>query len=68
MVKNLGFKFSVKGGTQCHVKDLGAKARKATNAAWGVMKRSRIKNLGTRLYLLEVLAKAGCMFGVDIWG
>lgn len=34
----------------------------------GVMKRSNINNLDRRFYLLDVLAKSGMLYGIELWG
>ena len=35
---------------------------------WGLMKRIGLEKLSKRMYLLQTLARAGCLYGVEIWG
>lgn len=42
--------------------------KKATNAVWEIWRRARINTLEERLYLMDAIVKAGCFYGVEIWG
>lgn len=44
------------------------KVRRTINAVWGIAKKARINNLSRELYLLDAIVKAGCLYGVEIWG
>lgn len=66
--KYLGFWFSTGSTLQKHLRILAGKAQKAANTVWGLMKRARLHRLNERLYLFDSLAKAGALYGVEIWG
>lgn len=51
-----------------HITYVVGKAKKAINASWGLMKRIGLEKLSKRMYLLETLARSGCLYGVEIWG
>ena len=51
-----------------HIACVVGKVRKAINAAWRLMKRIGLERLSKRIYLLQTLARAGCLYGVEIWG
>lgn len=44
------------------------KARTASNSAWGLMKRTKINTLHRRVYVLYVIGKSGCIYGIEEWG
>ena len=56
------------GTYEKHLTGVVGKARKAINMGWGLMKRLGLQKLSKRMYLLETLARAGCLYGVEIWG
>ena len=42
--------------------------KKAINAVWGIAKRAKIETLGTKMYLLDTIVRAGCLYSAEIWG
>lgn len=66
--KYLGFTFTAGGSVREHVRQTAGKIQRVINKTWGVMKRARINNLKDRLILLEAIARAGFMYGGEIWG
>ena len=66
--KYLGFWFSTKNAYSLHIRRMAAKVKKAINMVWGLWKRARLNNLSRRLYLLDTIAKSGCLYGAEIWG
>lgn len=65
--KYLGFWFSTSNTYSKHLKTQGNKAKKTANMTWGIIKRSRIKKLSKKQYLMNTLVKSGFMYGVEIW-
>lgn len=47
---------------------MAAKVRMAMNAVWGIWKRAEIKSFGEKVYLMDAIVRAGCLYGVEIWG
>lgn len=66
--KYLGFWFTTSNSYTKHIRKMTARVKKATNAIWGIWRRARIKTLEERLYLMDAIIKAGCFYGVEIWG
>lgn len=66
--KYLGYWFSNGNSNATHIRKMAAKANKAINTVWGIWKRAGISRLSDRLYLLDAIVKAGCCYGVEIWG
>ena len=50
------------------MKRLEERTRKATNAAWGIMKRTKVNTLRRRMMLMNALAKSGGLYRVEVWG
>ena len=66
--KYLGYWFSISGKDLSHMRILSAKARRAADVTWVIMRRARINALRRRLLIMNAIAKAGGMYGVKIWG
>lgn len=66
--KYLGFWFTTGNSYALHINKMAAKVNKVINAVWGVWKRAKIRTLKDRLYLMDAIVKAGCFYGVEIWG
>lgn len=66
--KYLGFWFTTRNAYTLQIRKMAAKVRKAMNAVWGVWKRAGIRTMREKLYLMDVIVKAGCLYGVEIWG
>ena len=66
--KYLGFNFMVGNNYAHHLKIIARKLKRATNAVWGRTKRAKIETLSKRLYLMEAIIRAGCLYGAEIWG
>lgn len=66
--KYLGYTFTTKNSHSKHMEIMKNKANKVANATWGVIKRTERNNMKDRLYLYNTLVRAGCLYGVEIWG
>ena len=66
--KYLGYWFNSRERNESHIKRLQEKARKAVNATWGIIKRARVNTLKRRMLLMNAVAKAGALYGVEVWG
>ncbi|XP_053593381.1 uncharacterized protein LOC106693245 [Microplitis demolitor] len=65
--KYLGYWINARVQPGKHVMEMARKTQKAINCTWGIIKRAKIKGLKRRLYLYDTLARAGGLFGVEIW-
>lgn len=66
--KYLGYWFSNKYSMEKQIATMAGKAQKATNATWGLIKRSGRDNRKDRIYLMESLARSVALYGVEVWG
>lgn len=66
--KYLGFWFTTGNSYATHIRKMTAKVNKAINSVWGIWKRGGVRVLEDRLYLMDAIVKAGCFYGVEIWG
>ncbi|XP_044591519.1 uncharacterized protein LOC123269748 [Cotesia glomerata] len=67
-VKYLGYWFTMKNSAAKQRKEMARKAQKATNAVWGIIKRSKRNSIRERMYLMNTVAKSVAMYGVEVWG
>lgn len=66
--KYLGYWFTTGNTDTRHVEKMAIKVRKTINMAWGLAKRARVNLLSKKLYLMDAIVKAGCLYGVENWG
>ncbi|XP_053596255.1 uncharacterized protein LOC128668113 [Microplitis demolitor] len=66
--KYLGYHFTTRNSAGKQKKELAQKAQKATNAVWGVIKRSKKNSMRDRMYLMNTVARTVALYGVEVWG
>lgn len=66
--KYLGYVFATGNNYVPHLKKVAGKFRTAINSVWGISKRAKIETLSKRLYLMNTIVKAGCLYGSELWG
>lgn len=64
--KYLGYWFSPKVSEKTQCEETVGKARMATNAVWGLMKRAGRDRWSERRKLFDTIVKAGVMYGVEV--
>lgn len=66
--KYLGYWFTTRNCEGRQAKWMAAKAQKATNVTWGLMKRTGRNKMRDRMYLMNSIVMSGALYGVEVWG
>ena len=66
--KYLGFWFSTRNQYGTHTRKLADRLQQLINKVWEEIRRARVNSLAGRLLLMDMMVKAGALYGVEIWG
>lgn len=64
----LGCWFNYRENNNTQAEMLSQNSKRTINMTWRIMKRAKVNTLGQRMLLMNVMGKAGGLYGIEIWG